>query len=87
MPNKLSIIIDHFLYIRNLDDKNYTRHLRPARDLLVLCDNDTDKAKEVLDKTEEWVSEWGGEEWGIETCIKYYANNLKKLSSRSKQRI
>lgn len=72
MPNKLSIIIDHFLYIRDLDDKNYTRHLRPARDLLVLCDNDTKKAKEILDKTEEWVTGFGGEYWVIETAIKKF---------------
>lgn len=78
--NKLSIIIDHYLDITNQEPDNYKRHLRAAKQLLELCDGDHVEACQILDKTKKWVEGFGGEDWKIETCIKYYADHLIKCN-------
>jgi hypothetical protein len=39
-----------------------------------------EKVYEILNKTKEWVEGFGGEDWKIETCIKYYADHLIKCN-------
>lgn len=78
MPNNLSLIVDYYLELTDQIPTNYIRHLRAAKDLLELCDNNIEQAYELLDKTKDWVNGFGGDIWTIETCIKYYVNNLTK---------
>jgi len=71
MPNPLSIIVDHYLEISNLDPDNYKKHLRAAIELLVLADNDTTKACQILDKTKAKVGDFC-EDWSIYSAVKNY---------------
>lgn len=68
--NKLSMIVDYYLDISGEDKTSYSRHLRAAKQLLELCDGNTDRACSALDKTKAWVAGFGGEEWKIETTLK-----------------
>ena len=47
------------------------RHLNAASDLLILCENNFYKAKEILLKVSKWAGE-RGLEWELETCFKKY---------------
>ena len=78
MPNKLAIIVDHYFELRGEDPNNYTRHLRAAKDLLVLCDGDTDKACKALDRTHDFVNGFG-DEWYIDTAVKKYYELKSKV--------
>lgn len=79
MPNKISIIVDYYFELIGEEPTNYTRHVRAAKDVLELCDGDTERAIDLLDKTRNWVNDFGTE-WTLETCIKFYTNNLLKTA-------
>ncbi len=67
--NKLAIVVDHYLEITGQDDGNYKRHLRPARDLLTLCDEDPERAKGVLDRMNIKMI---GLEWSMHQAVKNF---------------
>ena len=69
--NKLQQIIDYFIELRDPEVIIYKRYLRAAKNLLILCDNDVERAKKCLDWTKDWVSGFG-DEWEIETTIKKF---------------
>ena len=74
-------IVNYFFVLKDWDNlpkefyiKNhiiYGRYVKPAKQLLELCDNDVEKAKEVLDKISSWAND-NGMEYTIETVIKRY---------------
>lgn len=76
------LLVEYFYELKGWDyeDKEFLkenkivfgRHLNPAKNLLILCDNNFDKAKELLNKTREWAESFGGEDWLIETAIKKF---------------
>ncbi len=74
--NKLSEIVDYYFDLIGEEPTNYKRHLRPAKNLLCLCNGNVEEACEILDKTKSWVEEFG-DEWVIETAVKYFV--LKEI--------
>lgn len=72
MPNLLSKVIDYYLDLTNQEPDNYKRHLRPAKQLLELCDGDVEKACKIIEETKKWMDSWGGEEMKIETALRRY---------------
>jgi len=70
--NKIAIVVDYYLQITNQEPDDYKRHLRAAKQLLELCDGQTDRACEMLDKAYAWLKGWGGEDFKIETAVKKY---------------
>lgn len=83
MPNPLSKVVDYYFELIDQEPVDYKRHLRAAKDLLELCDGSTDIACEILDKTQEWVTGFGGEEWAIDTAVKNY---LKFMPEKKEQK-
>ena len=65
-------LVEYYLYLTDNTEKNYKRHLKAAKQLLELCDGDIEKAKQMLDKTKEWMDSWGGEDLKIETVFRRY---------------
>lgn len=76
---KLQQVIGHFLTLKNLywQDINYKRYLRPAKELLTMCDDDLEKAKGILDDLKAEMDK-NGLEWELGTYTKR-PNLLKKL--------
>lgn len=71
MPNKLAVVVDHYLDITNQEADNYKKHLRAAKDLLELCEGDTNQACIMLDKTKNWISGLT-DRWSIDLAVKKY---------------
>jgi len=65
----IRIVVDYYLSITNQKRKNYKSNLRAAQELLCLCDNDTTKACEILDKTKQKLV---GLDWSIYSACKKY---------------
>ena len=76
---KLQQIIDHFLNLKNLHwrEVKYGRYCKPAQELLILCDGDVEKAKEVLTSLKADM-EKNGLEWEFSTLFRR-PDILKKL--------
>ena len=57
--------------------------MRPAKDLLELCEGDFDEAKECLQKVGEWANS-RELDWGIETVFKkwYEIDDLKPKAKK-----
>ena len=68
MPNPLSIIVDRYIELTASSDENYKKHLRAAKELLILCDDDPDKACQILEK----VHKLAFGEWSIYLAVKKY---------------
>ena len=74
-------VVNHFFVLKGWDYKtkefyiknkiNYGRHVKPAKQLLILCDYDVEKAKEKLDKMSEWADS-KYLDWTIDTAIKKF---------------
>lgn len=69
MPNPLSIIVDRYLELTGQSRENYKKHLRAAKSLLELCDNDTEKVCQILEKTKEKLA---GLDWSLYQSVKRY---------------
>lgn len=69
MPNPISIVVDHYFDITGQEPENYARHVKPAKELLILCDGDPERAKEILDKVN---SKLIGFDWSIYQAVKRY---------------
>lgn len=70
--SKLQEVVDYFIEIRDPDVVVYQRYLRAGKNLLILCDNNVERAKKCLDWTKEWVTSFGGEDFQIETTLKKF---------------
>lgn len=72
MPNKIAQIVDHFIYLKGLeqDEVVYKRYLKDAKDLLALSGS-VEKAQWNLEKMKEWA-DGRGLEWNIGTVIKRF---------------
>ena len=72
-------IVNHFFELKGWDNEDksfyetnnitYRRFVKPAKELLVLCDNDLERAKECLDKVSKWAND-NGLEYSLGTAIK-----------------
>jgi hypothetical protein len=61
----------------------YARYLRPAKDLLFLCEDDIEEAKRCLDKMHEWATS-RDLDWSIETVFKKWPE-LDSLKAKEKK--
>lgn len=66
--NKIQKVVDHYLDITGKDGVEYKKHLRAAKELLTLCDEDASRAKKILDKCKElaigeWSIYWACKKW------------------------
>ncbi len=78
-PSKVQQTINYYFELKGWANKEkdyclkrkilYGRFTRPAKELLSLCDNDVEIAKQRLKKIKQWA-ESKGLNWGIETVIK-----------------
>ena len=78
--HSLSLIVDFFYEVNKwplpktpAEQKLYRRWLRPAKELLELCENDIDEAKNCISRVGEWAIS-RGLSWGIETIFKQWYN-------------
>lgn len=72
-------IVNYFFTLKGWDNKDkpfyrenkisYTRHLRPAKELLGLCDGSLEEAKSCLKKLADWAIS-RNLDWSIETVFK-----------------
>jgi len=71
METKIQQVINHFLELNDLDwrEVNYRRYCKPAKQLLVLCDDNIEKSKEAINKIHNWSKETGLS-YSIETIFK-----------------
>ena len=73
-------IVNHFFVLKGWDYQSkefyrsnniiYGRHVKPAKELLILCDESVEMAKEKLDKIAKWADKNCFDKWLIETVIK-----------------
>ena len=88
--NPIQDVVDFFYSLKGWDgqDKNfykknnirYERYVSPAKDLLILCDNDVDKCKDYLQKIRNWAVSLSID-WSIETVARRWLdleNNIIK---------
>ena len=75
--NPLSVIVDYYLELTGQKPTNYKKHLRAAKELLVLADGDTTKACEILDKTNKKLI---GLDWSIYSAVKKYLEKYLELN-------
>jgi hypothetical protein len=78
--NPISLIVDFFYKVNNwplpvnpAEQKLYRRWLRPAKELLELCEGNIDEAKTCIKKVGEWATS-RQLSWGIETIFKQWYN-------------
>jgi|SRR6185436_11510631 len=62
-------------YIEN--QISYGRHVKPAKQLLELFNDEFEKAKEFLQRVADYCND-RGLEWSIETCFKKYLELIKE---------
>lgn len=85
-------VIKHFFELKGWGDKGkdfysqnkivYARFIKPAKELIELCENNLEEAKECLDKISKWAIS-RELEWGIETVFKkWYDIDLLKEKER-----
>lgn len=89
---KLQDVINYFFELKGWANKDkqfykkkeiiYSRFVRPAKDLLELCDNNLDDAKECIKKIADWANS-RELDWGIETVFKkWYDLDLLKPKAK-----
>ena len=74
-------VVNHYLVLKGWNDKEksfyiknhiyYGRYVKPAKELLILCDGNVELAKEKLDKISSWAN-INFLDWEIETAIKRF---------------
>lgn len=74
-------IVNYYYELKDMDEMSeewykennirYSRFTKPAKDLLQLCNNDVEKAKDFMERICHWTEDFGGE-WEIETVTKKY---------------
>lgn len=74
LATPLQEVVNHFFLLKgwNTEEKSkvvYARFVRPAKDLLELCESDVNEAKDCLSKVSEWAKS-RDLEWSIETVFK-----------------
>ncbi len=72
-------VVNYFFELKGIDNESkefykenkivYSRYVKPAKDLLVLCDDNLEKAKKSLSFINEWARD-NSLEWEIETAFK-----------------
>ena len=73
-PTGVQNVVNHFFSLKNWDSSSekkpvYARYVRPAKDLLDLCEGSVEEAKECLRKIAEWAKS-RDLDWSIETVFK-----------------
>jgi hypothetical protein len=61
-------VVNYYLSLTKKDNSEYKKHLRAAKELLELCDNQPEEAKKVLDKcvaeaVGDWSIYWAVKKW------------------------
>jgi len=71
--SSLQQVVNYFLELKGLDRKKvvYSRYVRSAKQLLVLCDENIDTAKGELDRTLSWA-DTNCLDWALETVTKRF---------------
>jgi hypothetical protein len=67
--NKVQNVVDYYLSLTGKDETEYKKHLRAAKELLTLCDEDTEKAKATLDKINK-IAPYS--DWSIYFAVKKF---------------
>jgi hypothetical protein len=77
--NNINNVVNYFFSLKGWDNKDkdfyakhkivYSRYVRPAKQLLQLCDGSLDEAKFCLKKVADWADS-RNLDWGIETVFK-----------------
>jgi hypothetical protein len=86
--NKVSELVEYFFSLKGWSSKDngivFKRYLRPAKDVLTLCEDDVQEAKFCLDKVSEWAKS-RELDWTIETVIKkwYDVDALKPKDKKA----
>ena len=86
-------IVDQFFVLKGWDFKGkdfykkkkivYGRHVSPAKELLVLCDGNVERAKERMGRVAKWADS-NNLIWMIETVLKKWLE-IDKLKPREKE--
>lgn len=86
-------VVNHFFVLKGWDNKGkeyyktnkiiYARFLRPAKDLLDLCENNIDEANLCLSKVADWAKS-RELDWSIETVFKKWYD-IDKLKPKEKK--
>ncbi len=86
----LQSVVNYFYELKEWDYKDkkhksvYSRHLKPAKELLDLCDGDSKEARYCLKKVKDWATS-RNLNWGIETVFKKWYE-IDKLMPAKKEK-
>lgn len=92
-PNGIRDVVNKFFELRGWADKDkdfykkkkiiYARYVKPAKELLTLCDNDVEEANLCLEKLAKWAKS-RDLDWTIETVFKkwYDLDDLKEKEKK-----
>jgi hypothetical protein len=91
--NNIAEVVNYFFSLKGWDNKDkdfysknkivYSRYVKPAKQLLQLCDSSLDEAKICLQKVAEWAKS-RNLDWGIETVFKKWYE-IDSLSPKEKK--